>query len=145
MHCKGVAINPDLFSLKQIPLMNWKEHSASKYKSIIENGSMGMRSESKKHKTDLFLLSCESARTVIVRSTGKDKKMNKEWHQTLVYITSVCDVLKTKIWYFIKVAGDAVLLCDNMPSSALYKIVTFEGEVFVRKETPDFNQARGGS
>ena len=53
--------------------------------------------------------------------------MNKEWYQTIVFITSVYDVLKTKIWYFIKVAGDAVLLCDNLPSSALDKVVTFAG------------------
>ena len=54
----GVAIDPDLFSLKQTPL-NWKEHifhtgSSSNYKSIPEL-----------HKTSLFFLISESARIVI--------------------------------------------------------------------------------
>ena len=54
----GVAIDPDLFSLKQTPL-NWKEHifhtgSSSNCKSIPEL-----------HKTSLFFLISESARIVI--------------------------------------------------------------------------------
>ena len=70
-----VAINPNLFLLKQIPL-RWKAHiqhteSPSNFKTIPENGFMGWRIESKKHKTGLFLVRSESARTVIATASDR--------------------------------------------------------------------------
>ena len=68
-HSHGVETNPNLLSLKRIPL-NWKRtsipHGQIFQLQINPRGcSMDRRIESKKHKTSLFLLTSESARTVI--------------------------------------------------------------------------------
>ena len=59
---------------------NRKEHifhtgSSSNYESILENEWFtGRRIESQKHKTSLFLLSSESARTVIATANDRLEK-----------------------------------------------------------------------
>ena len=57
---------------------------------------------------------------------------------------SIYDELKTQLLVFHESSSDAIMLYDNMPASALAKVVTFAGEVFVRKETTDFNHAGDG-
>ena len=67
-HSHGVVINPNLFSLKQIPL-NWKEHmyhtgSSSNYKSL-QKRTVDWQQDSVQEAPDKLPLSSESARIVI--------------------------------------------------------------------------------
>ena len=43
-------------------------------------------------------------------------------HTTIAFIASTYDLLKTQIWYFIKVAVTLLFLYDDMPASALDKM-----------------------
>ena len=75
--------------------------------------------------------------------------MNEEWYftstvtaqTTIVFITSIYDMHRTQIRYYINVAVTLFIWYENMPASARDKVVTFAGDPFVRKEPPDFNQA----
>ena len=70
--------------------------------------------------------------------------MNEEWYftsavtaqTTIVFITSIYDVLKTQIWYFINVAVTVLYWDDNMPASARDKVVTFAGDVLFERNLP---------
>ena len=70
--------------------------------------------------------------------------MNEEWYftstvtaqTTIVFITSIYDVLKTQIWYFINLAVTPLIWYDNMPASAPNKVVTFAGDVLFERNLP---------
>ena len=70
--------------------------------------------------------------------------MNEEWYitstvtaqTTIVFITSIYDVLKTQIWYFINVAVTLLIWYDNMPAIARDKVVTFAGDVLFERNLP---------
>ena len=70
--------------------------------------------------------------------------MNQVWYCTskaiaqimIVFLTSIYDELNTQNWHFIKVAVTRLFLYDNMPPSALDKVVTFAGEVAFERKPP---------
>ena len=78
------------------------------------------------------------------RSTGRDPMMNQERccrskviaEIMIVFITSVFVVLTAQICDFIKVAVTLFILHDNMPASAMGKVVTFAGEVLFERKRP---------
>ena len=118
--------------------------SCSNYKPVPGNVLRVGGLKFKKHKTSLFFLSSESARIVIATAYDRLERysmMNQEWfctstviaQTTMVFITTIYDMLKTQIWYFIKVAV------------TLFLRTTICGRSIVLKEPPDFNEARGDS
>ena len=54
----------------------------------------------------------------------------------IVFITSIYDVLKTQIKYFIKVAVTLFILYDEVRTSAVDKVVTVAGEVLFERKPP---------
>ena len=60
----------------------------------------------------------------------------------IVFITSIYDKLKTQTCYFINEEGTRLILHDNMPASALDKVVTFASQVLFRKETRRLQSSR---
>ena len=63
----------------------------------------------------------------------------------IVVIVSIYDELKMKFWYFCQSCSDVIILNDNVPSSALDKVVTLAGEVLFERKLPTLNQAGGDS
>ena len=140
-----VTINSDLFSA-----VDWERAHGQLYKSIRFTG----RSESKKDKTGLFLLSSELARTVIATEFDQLKKdsmmnrerteMNKHTEHPDNHRTYHFNLRRAHNSNLVFQSGsDAIILSDKMPASALDKVCHFCRRCFVRKETPDFNQAGG--
>ena len=110
-HSQGVAINPDLFSSKQI-LWNWKElilHTggSSNYKSILEDGlwAGGLSPRCSRQACIFSALNPQDSSCHSERSTGKDQMIYPKWYctstviaqTTIAFITSFHDVLKTQI------------------------------------------------
>ena len=54
----------------------------------------------------------------------------------IVFVTSICDVLKTHIFLFHQSSSNAVNLHDNMLASALDKVATFADEVLFERKLP---------
>ena len=54
---------------------------------------------------------------------------------TVSFITSTYGLFKTKIWYFIKVAVTPVIVSDNMPASAVEKVVTSASKVLLERKS----------
>ena len=155
-HSHGVEINPDLFSLKKIPL-NWKEHifhtgTSCNYKSILENEwSMSRRFESKKHKTGLFLLSSESLRIVrTIDWKGLDdeprmvlyKHSNRPDHDCIYHF----DLRRAQNanLVFLKVAV-TLFRCTTICRQTHWTQLSFLQAWFCSTGSSDFNQAGGDS
>ena len=148
-HSHGVTINSDLFSTVEVERTHIPQGQF--YKSIRFTGR---RSVSNKDKTGLFLLSSESARTVIATEfdqLSKESMMNRERTEMNKH-TKRPDNHRT--YYFnlrrahnsnlvLQSGSDAIVLSDKIPASALDKVCHFCKRCFVLKETPDFNQAGG--
>ena len=49
-------------------------------------------------------------------------------------------LLKETITVFVQSGGDAIILCNNMPSSTSGKVLTCIGEVLFERESPNLKQ-----
>ena len=152
-HGHGVTINSDLFST--VDLERTHIPHGQLYKSIRFTGR---RSESKKDKTGLFLLSSKSSRTVIATEfdqLNKDSMMNRQRtemnkhtkrpdnHRTCYF--NLRRAHKSNLVF--QSGSDAIILSNKIAASALDQVCHFCRRCFVRTEPSlnltDFNQAGG--
>ena len=135
-----VGINPNRFSLKEIPT-SWKEHifhtgSSSNYKSILENGlwagGLSLRSTRQACFFSLPNPQESSSRQLTIDWKGPDheasmvlyKHRNRPDHDCISSFNPrrVQDASSV----FHQSSSDAIILYDNMPASALDKVVTLK-------------------
>ena len=147
-HSHGVAINPNMFSLTQIPL-NWKLFQVQ---IGPREWSMVRRNESKKHKTSLFFSTVNpqesSSRQRTIEWKGLDgeprmvlyKHRDCPDHDCISYFN--VRHAQMQIWYFIKVALTFFFLQQDA-SKRTGQGCHFCRRSLVREEIPNCKHAEG--
>ena len=121
-HSQGVANNPNLFSLKQVPL-GWKEHifhtgSSFKHNSVPEKGQWagGLSLRSARHPSFLSALNRQESSS---RQRSTDWKGLDDEPRMVLYSLLQPTTCSTCNLVFHQHSSDATVLYDKMPANAL--------------------------